>query len=724
MRTKSGQKGVILVAVGWLAVAPYVFAQDVTPPAPDKAPPDTKKTTDDEKDPVKVTVKGHKKPLKPADRDVYDVSQDPASQTGSVADTLNRIPGVVVDPTGKVSLHGKPVTILVDGHPSILLSGDNRAAALQAMPSSIIASVEVMTSPGAQYSSAGDGGVINIVTKHGLPAGGFGSLSANVQSFGGSGADAFGTYHVGKWTVQGSLYAQRGGAPTHQASTTTSTGAADLPSQTTQNEGELHAPYRSLNLSGTVGYELSKDDTLNLQGQFTRGPSRGWDRSNNSSSGASTRIYTEQTTQDGLYETRGLDLSWIHFGTRPDEKLTVEASLSNGTNTSRTDMLDHDLAPTPVDRTSSFSSGTKTQNAMLKADYQMPVGDDQLSLGGQISQDRNASTSVSALPDLITVTQAMSNITDSVFSYNQTVFAGYVLYQKEIGNWRLTGGLRSETLDLSSDFVTSRSTGHVVDTRVNPTVFISYVLSPQATFRLSYTRRLSRPDPQSLNPYLTLNSESSATAGNPHLKPQLTDKFEAQYDYARREVSFRAKGFYYKDNHTIASSSFVIPDPQGAGNQVIETTSTNFGFRETSGMEVSYSNRLGKSVSVNSDVTVQDIRLRGPDLTHILSATTTSASLSIGYSLPKQDQLFFMWRVPERIVSDQGIFTMPTTVMLSYGHQLTPKWSLNVNITDPLRMTKSTSVIETTNLHRLSVSSHPAPTFMISLSRNFSNFGK
>jgi iron complex outermembrane recepter protein len=78
---------------------------------------------------------------------------------------LQNVPSVQVDGEGNVSLRGKSgVNILIDGKPATLL-GSDVASALQSMPASSIANIEVITNPSAKYDAQGMTGIINIITK-------------------------------------------------------------------------------------------------------------------------------------------------------------------------------------------------------------------------------------------------------------------------------------------------------------------------------------------------------------------------------------------------------------------------------------------------------------------------------------------------------------------------------------------------------------------------------
>ena len=79
--------------------------------------------------------------------------------TGTVADLLRQESSVTVDPDGNVSIRGNGnVLLLLDGVPTNLGS-------INAIPSSNVASIDIITNPNASYDAEGTGGIINIVTK-------------------------------------------------------------------------------------------------------------------------------------------------------------------------------------------------------------------------------------------------------------------------------------------------------------------------------------------------------------------------------------------------------------------------------------------------------------------------------------------------------------------------------------------------------------------------------
>ena len=78
---------------------------------------------------------------------------------GSIGDLLRQQSSVTIAPNGNVSIRGNGnVLLLLDGVPTNLGS-------INAIPSSNMASIEIITNPSAAYDAEGTGGIINIVTK-------------------------------------------------------------------------------------------------------------------------------------------------------------------------------------------------------------------------------------------------------------------------------------------------------------------------------------------------------------------------------------------------------------------------------------------------------------------------------------------------------------------------------------------------------------------------------
>ncbi|MBC7684758.1 MAG: TonB-dependent receptor plug domain-containing protein, partial [Bdellovibrionales bacterium] len=150
------------------------------------------------------------------DRQVYGIKNDASTAGASIGDVLNNVPSVNVDPNGTVRLRGSErVTVLVDGKPTAQLQGENRAAAINALPAENYESVQVINNPGAEFGNeAGGGPIVNLISRRYTKPGGNGSVAANIGPAGRANAFANGSYSAGYASVNGTLNIRRDGNET------------------------------------------------------------------------------------------------------------------------------------------------------------------------------------------------------------------------------------------------------------------------------------------------------------------------------------------------------------------------------------------------------------------------------------------------------------------------------------------------------------------------------
>ena len=98
----------------------------------------------------------------------YQVKDNTALSTGSMRDAVRKLPGVGISPSGDLNLHGKSVSIYVDGIPSNL-SGSDLKNYMDGLPANTIEKIELVENPGASYEAKANGGIINIITRNTAP---------------------------------------------------------------------------------------------------------------------------------------------------------------------------------------------------------------------------------------------------------------------------------------------------------------------------------------------------------------------------------------------------------------------------------------------------------------------------------------------------------------------------------------------------------------------------
>jgi len=119
------------------------------------------------------------------------------------------------------------------------------------------------------------------------------------------------------------------------------------------------------------------------------------------------------------------------------------------------------------------------------------------------------------------------------FVYTEQIGAAYLNISQRLGKFSLQAGLRGEYTSSKGD---QKTTGEVNDTtyfNLFPTFFVNYQPSPKHTLGLSYSRRLSRPNYENLNPFeITIDAYSYRT-GNPYLTPAYSHNVQLSHTFAQ-----------------------------------------------------------------------------------------------------------------------------------------------------------------------------------------------
>lgn len=694
-------------------------APSSTSPDAKNAPPSQAQSSSSSGDatPTTVTVTGQKPPNR-IDRQTYDNTKNIDSATGSAADALNKVPSVNVDPQGNVTLRGNSnVQIYVDGKPSVLMSADNRAAALQAMSSGDISSVEVMTNPGAQYSSEGTGGIINLVMNKNRKPGGFGAVTASVGTDGRYNGNLSGSYHKGKLTLNGSVgyrSDRRGGSVGSRLQRLDGNGNVI---NTTDTDGTGIGTIRNQSLNGSVDYNASSTDTLTSQFSYSKRSFNINGMSKNATYdalGALATTYTRRLYQQSPNETMSGGFTWSHTGDTPGENLKLDYRISRSDGGSISENNSTYSYPTALVLNDVQHQSNDLTNQVLSVDYNRQLGSDQLSTGMQITRDDSEAISTS------TGNGANNTLLTSDFAYVQTISAGYVTLQHQIGEkWTVLGGVRAEYLNLMSDLISSGSVGHIDYTKLSPSFFATYAINPKAKLRFSYSHRLQRPSPRDLNPFLTYQDAQNVTSGNPNLKPQETDKMDLGYEYTGRMISYVVRGYYQQDYHTITSYSTFLPSTNPGGQQIVLTTKRNFGQGQSGGMEFNYNGPINRKMMLSLNGNLAYKELDTSTLGGTQSATTFSGRIQLSYAATPKDGMQLSYFSSGKQLTGQGYTTPFSMANFAWRHKFTPKLAGLFVLNDPFRSSKIKTVTHTDLVHTVSTRGQQGQVIYIGLTYNF-----
>ncbi|HEY4108208.1 outer membrane beta-barrel protein, partial [Puia sp.] len=502
------------------------------------------------------------------DRKIYNVEKDISAAGGSATDVMKNVPSVQVDIDGNVTLRNSAPTIFVDGRPTTLT--------LDQIPADAIQSVEIITNPGAKYdASGGTAGILNIVLKKNRKAG----YNGNIRS----GIDQRGRFNLGgdinvkqgkvNFFLSGN-YNQRKTKATGLTDRTSSFDAFGSRSAYTsvlnQSDDNVNKGYFAF-ARGGLDFLVDNRNTISLSGNIVHGTfqpfinSDLFTQTDSSTSGQSSAFYTGRySTSNSQFNNHGAMLSYKHTFPKAGEELTADVNYSQGSNdnfnliqTQQHTTLDKNSPSLGVYQQQQTGNGDN-KYFTAQADYTLPLGEkSKFEAGGRIAIRNN--TSINNIDTLNGGNQFVVNqLLSSNYTFRDRVFAGYVTYSNAIGNFTYQLGLRGE----SSDY---NGTQHFTDVDVNgnqfpsighftnkfpislfPSVFLTQKLGGDQDLSFNYTRRIDRPNFFQLFPFTDYSDSLNLSRGNPNLKPQFTNSFEAAYQKTFPGNNTLLGSVYYK----------------------------------------------------------------------------------------------------------------------------------------------------------------------------------
>jgi outer membrane receptor protein involved in Fe transport len=489
------------------------------------------------------------------DKKVINVDKQITAEAGTAVDVLENVPSVQVDVEGNVSLRGSSgFTVLIDGKPTILEPSD----VLRQIPSSSIENIEIITNPSVKYEPDGATGIINVITKKNRLDGLSGIANANVGLYDQYGGDFQLSYRMNKVNlVFGANYNKRGrpGYVTNERTT--------LSNDTTffiGSFGDSERGHASKSIRAGIEYDITKQDFISVSGRFG-----GWDmntssdlRYNDSTDPISELLSynsMENTKRGGSYYS--IDGVYQHTFAKdePKEKEIPKGEIIEGTdkevgvntyqaaikhvlnfevnyrnrdfNESSTNEL-RTLSDKLIGGNKNVENGP-SESLRFNVDYTLPIGQtDKFEAGMQWRSGKSKDiTELWLYNNEINDLELIEEYSQFI-DYYRNIYAAYGLYAGYAGKFGYQLGLRTEYTDRKIELIEQDE--FIIDRwDYFPTIHLSYNLPLDQQLMASYSRRVDRPRSWWLEPFITWEDQYNVRQGNPALKPEYIDSYDAGY---------------------------------------------------------------------------------------------------------------------------------------------------------------------------------------------------
>lgn len=474
------------------------------------------------------------------DKLVVNVEGSVVSAGNNVLEILQKVPGVMVDDDGNISLRGKSgITIMINGKLTYL-SQDQLTQMLKSMDASQLSQIEIITNPSAKYDAAGTAGIINIKLKKNSNEGFNGNIqlgySQAVHSRNNEGLNL--NYKKGKFNAYGS-YNLYEGTNGHDFNLVRKFYNADgTPSLIMEQHSPRNSKGTYQSFRAGLDYSLNTKNTIGIManGSFSN---------NNDLSSGPIRFFNVhyQLDSSAVPETRSKE-HWQSVGYNLNYKLQIDtsgqeltASFDYSTYNSRTFQnfsTGYQNGSGDSTRPTQYRKGELPSEIIIKSgkiDYSLPLGKTAKFEAGIKSSIVTSDNNV-AYQNLLNDNWQNDAGATNHFIYKENINAVYGNFSKDFGKgWSLQAGLRGEQTISKANQVTIDSIVNRNYFQLFPSVFLKKDIGKNNSLNLSYSRRVDRPDYGELNPFNYYIDDYTYSQGNPFLQPQFTNSFEVSDSY-------------------------------------------------------------------------------------------------------------------------------------------------------------------------------------------------
>lgn len=498
------------------------------------------------------------------DRMVINVESSIVSSGGTALEILERSPGVVVNrQSNSISLLGKDGIVLMINDKISYMPLDAVVQMLEGMPAGNIETIELITTPPANFDAEGNAGYINIKLKQRTDYG----LNGSYSFSGGYGRGAvtndninfnyrknkinlFGTYSFGLDKREQLFKTSREFESNGDLLGTNTTTFRD-PTQ------------RNHNLR--LGLDIDFSEKL-IMGVILNGYNNKWsmdalNKSFDSENGTPTAFVDLDNTEINQLKHFGANYN-IRYNFNDNEFLSFDANYL---------YFEFDNPTTYVNTFFDENMDFINQEE-LRSDKDTPI----TTLVGQIDYSKKPNDKLkyevgfkltnSTFENDVIVEDLINNVwvpdpsLTNKSELNETYYAAYSSFDYTIDDkTSLKAGLRYEFTDSKLDTDTQ---GTVVDREFGvwfPSIFINRKWSDNFSMNLSYTKRITRPTFNDLAPFVIFLDPTTFVSGNAALQPAISNSFKYDINFKSYFISFQ----YTDEDSTIANFQEQIDEDTG-----------------------------------------------------------------------------------------------------------------------------------------------------------------
>lgn len=454
---------------------------------------------------------------------------------------IEKVPGLFVDQDGNIYLSSTtPARVYINGREQRMSAAD-MANVLKNLPPNSIASIEIMRTPSARYDASGSGGIVNVILKKGVRIGLTGSINTGFNQ------GRYGNQFLGfnlnnnNGRLTNYINIQISKRNNYEQIISDRLFSAD---SLLKQDAYTKYPTNSYYLGYGIGYLISDKWEINYDGRLSHNTSK--NTSTNLSQITKISSGTPITRNQALVENNGTNYN-ISQGINLKYKIDSNGSewttdLSYSYSPNNTDQFFNTRFSVPSTYTLSgdgaidnrFEFFSAQTNLLKKMAHKVTVETGLKSTNVWFNNNNNyyRGTGGSRIKDVGRT---------GAYLYNENINAAYFQASKSFGDFILKVGSRLENTNMNGHQLIPKDTSFALHrTDLFPYVYLSRTLMKIAGYDLKgylvYRRTINRPAYEYLNPSQRYVDPYLFETGNPSLRPQFTNNFEANISVDERPI--------------------------------------------------------------------------------------------------------------------------------------------------------------------------------------------
>src|SRR5690606_11959465 len=164
------------------------------------------------------------------------------------------------------------------------------------------------------------------------------------------------------------------------------------------------------------------------------------------------------------------------------------------------------------------------------------------------------------------------------FKLTEQIYAVYGIFGHQVKKFKYQLGIRLEQALVRPELITTGEKFKNDYFSFFPSAHLSYELKKEGELFLSYSRRINRPSSRSLNPFTEYSDPFNLRMGNPALKPEYINSFEAGYNKSWKTLTVNTTGYYRYSTDVIQRIRAFYPDGTAATTYENLDNTINYGF--------------------------------------------------------------------------------------------------------------------------------------------------